>query len=115
MALAELGAIQTDVTNSSSGLLEIGCPIPFPLAVSAVEAQSQHVLRVGRTPPGTRALEPLLDDVTMRAFNLPRADRQTPRQRILIVQLFPTMTQISVAPAHRGFTVGHLGWLKVGL
>ena len=95
-----------------AGFAERG-PIGCPIAISAVDAQREHIFGVLHAPPGAGQFQALLRDIAMRAFDLAGADRQIVGQGVTIVQLVPPTAQIAMASAHRRLIVVYLGSFDV--
>ena len=65
------------------------------------------MIGVGGAPPRPREFEPFLDDVTVRAFDFSRTDRQIVGQRAGVVELILAADQIAVARTHGRFAIRH--------
>jgi hypothetical protein len=84
------------------------------LAVSTIDPQGQHMVGVFDAPPRSRALEALLRNIAMGAFDLSGANRQVIGQSLAIVQLVAASAQIAMASPHRSLVVVDARVFKMG-
>jgi len=64
------------------------------------------VLGIGRTPPGARALQSLLGDIAVGAFNFSGSNRQVALQCALVVELLAPL--VGELPPDSGASYGAL-------
>jgi hypothetical protein len=85
-------------------------PILLPVAIDAVEPQSQHGLGLLKAPPRPRTFETLLNDVAMGTLDLAEPDRKSLLLSALRVEVLAAVGEIALGGAHRG--VGLLDTLR---
>ncbi len=68
----------------------------LPVSVGASDPEIEHGLYICFAPPRPGEFEPLLDDVPMSAFDLPRSDRTLSRHGGGVVELLPALTEVAV-------------------
>ena len=80
-------------------------PIAMPLMVYTIESQGQHMLGIVRTPPCARALHALLNNIAVGAFNFSRSNGQVTLDGVFVIELIPSVVEVSVALSDGGIAV----------